>query len=80
MNFDPAPKKYPTWADIPRWQDIARKVTIGHWHKWFAWYPVKIHNERVWLKTVYRRKVTRYVDMDSWSIYEYGTVFDLLIE
>ena len=78
MNFNKAPK-YPTWADIPRWQDLARKVVIGPWTKWFAWYPVKVHGQRTWLKTVYRRKVTRYVDTDSWSIYEYGTAFDLLM-
>ncbi len=27
--------------------------------KWFAWYPVNIDNEWVWLKSVYR--VRRYV-------------------
>ena len=27
------------------------------WPEWFAWYPVLVHGNRVWLKTVYRRKV-----------------------
>ena len=26
-----------------------------HWHKWFAWYPVKIGKQRIWLKTIYRK-------------------------
>ena len=25
------------------------------WHKWFAWHPVRIGNERVWLETVERQ-------------------------
>lgn len=32
----------------------------GHWHKWFAWYPVKVtsddkHNHYVWLGFVGRK-------------------------
>ena len=80
MNFNPAPKKYPTWADIPKWDGtFPRKVTIGKWKKWFAWYPVNVHNKRTWLKTVYRRKINTYVDMEDWARYEYGTIFDVII-
>ena len=25
------------------------------WHRWFAWYPVRIDNERVWWEWVERR-------------------------
>jgi hypothetical protein len=25
------------------------------WHRWFAWYPVRIGNQRVWLETVERK-------------------------
>jgi hypothetical protein len=25
------------------------------WHRWFAWYPVRIGDERVWLEFVERR-------------------------
>jgi len=59
---------------------IARKITYSSWQKWFAWYPVKIHNKRVWLKTIYRRKINTYVDMEDWARYEYGTVFDVLTD
>ena len=79
MNFNPAPKRNPTWAKIP-YPDgtLPRKVTIGMWNKWFAWYPVKVHGQRTWLKTVYRRKINTYVDMEDWARYEYGTIFDIL--
>lgn len=50
------------------------------WKKWFAWYPVQVHSKRVWLKTVYRRKINTYVDMDDWARYEYGTIFDVLTD
>lgn len=29
--------------------------TLGKWHLWFAWYPVTIDDERVWLEKVQRR-------------------------
>jgi Fe-S cluster biosynthesis and repair protein YggX len=57
---------------------VFRKIVKGAWNKWFAWRPVKIHGNRVWFKTVYRRQVITYVDMDDWARYEYGTVFDIL--
>ena len=58
----------------------ARKIEVEPWHKWFAWHPIKIRGNRVWLKTVYRRNVISYVDMDNWATYEYATVFDLLTQ
>ena len=36
-----------------RWpvkEDKSRK-----WHKWFAWKPVKVRDENVWLETIIRR-------------------------
>lgn len=83
MNFNPAPKKYPTWADIPDLNDPLnwyRKRTVSLWKKWFAWHPVKVHGQRTWFKTVYRRKINTYVDMDNWARYEYGTIFDVLTD
>jgi hypothetical protein len=59
---------------------VAREIVKSPWEKWLAWYPVKVHNERVWLKTVYRRKINTYVDMDDWARYEYGTIFDVLTD
>lgn len=59
---------------------IARKIEYSSWCEWFAWHPVKVHGNRVWLKTVYRRKINTYVDMDNWARYEYGTIFDVLTD
>lgn len=60
------------------YNQVYRKVVTLSWEKWFAWYPVKVHGRRTWLKTVYRRSIISYVDMDDWSRYEYGTIFDVL--
>ena len=57
-----------------------RKTIVHPWKKWFAWYPVKVHGQRAWLKTVYRRKINTYVDMEDWARYEYGTIFDVLTD
>lgn len=27
---------------------------IANWHHWFAWYPVQVEQQRVWLETVER--------------------------
>ena len=59
---------------------MARKIEYMPWKKWFAWHPVIVHGNRVWLKTVYRRKINTYVDMDDWARYEYGTIFDVLTD
>ena len=34
------------------------KVFTGErpWHRWFAWYPVRIHDENYWLEYVLRKK------------------------
>ena len=57
---------------------VARKIVVEPWQEWFAWRPVKIHGRRVWLKTVYRRCIVSYVDMDDWARYEYGNIFDVI--
>ena len=60
------------------YNQVYRKVITLPWNKWFAWYPVSVHGNRVWLRTVYRRSIISYVDMDDWEHYEYGTLFDVL--
>lgn len=62
------------------YNQVYRKVITLPWEKWFAWYPVKVQGKRTWLRTVYRRSVHSYVDMDDWTKYEYGTIFDILKE
>lgn len=58
--------------------NVARKIELTPWEKWFAWYPIRVNGTVVWLKTVYRRSLTTYVDMDDWKHYQYGTIFDVL--
>lgn len=58
--------------------NIWRKIEVEPWAKWFAWHPVKIKGNRVWLRTIYRRRVANYSDMERWMYYEYGTLFDIL--
>lgn len=60
------------------YNQVYRKVVTLSWEKWFAWYPVKVHGKRTWLKTVYRRSIVSYADMDDWARYEYGTLFDVM--
>lgn len=62
------------------YNQVYRKIETSPWRQWFAWYPVKVHSKRVWLKTVYRRSLLTYVDMDDWQRYEYGTIFDIIKE
>jgi hypothetical protein len=59
---------------------VPRKQTASPWKPWFAWRPVKINGEYVWMTKVFRRCINTYVDMDNWERYEYGTLFDVLKE
>jgi hypothetical protein len=63
---------------MPIPEQVYRKVLTLPWQQWFAWYPVKIKGQRVWLKTIYRRSVLQYADMDNWHHWEYGTLFDVI--
>lgn len=57
---------------------VYRKRIYGDWEPWFAWHPVKIHDRRVWMRTVYRRSVQSFVDTEEWQSYQYGTIFDIV--
>ena len=58
---------------------FARKIEVMPWHIWFAWRPVTtVSGERVWLKKIYRRCINTYIDMDDWTRYEYGNIFDII--
>ena len=48
------------------------------WEKWFAWHPVKIHGNRQWLKTVYRKVEIFREDTAIYSGYAYGDIFDVI--
>jgi hypothetical protein len=36
-----------------RWQ--SRPSNKREWHRWFAWHPIKIDHQWVWLETVHRK-------------------------
>ncbi len=38
----------------------------GHWHRWFAWHPVCVNGQLVWLEAVDRRRREGQVD-DYWE-------------
>ena len=61
-------------------ETVARKIEKGAWQKWWAWRPVKIDDQRIWLKSIYRRKITKFVDNEQWSYYQYGTIFNILAD
>jgi hypothetical protein len=50
---------------VRRWKREAdKKDRLAEWHRWFAWYPVKVGMDwttgadiKVWLATVMRRRV-----------------------
>jgi len=49
------------------------------WTAWFAWYPVKVHEQYKWLTTVVRRPNNRVgVTHKDFMKWEYGDMFDLL--
>jgi hypothetical protein len=37
------------------------------WHSWFAWHPITIDGQRVWLRWIERRRYHRYLDDDWWG-------------
>jgi len=47
------------------------------WHRWFAWFPVRINDEQLlWLEYVHRKEIPKtYATYDDWTRYEYRTIF-----
>ena len=70
----------PEWRTL-RWTEQQFRIMNWRpkWEEWFAWRPVKVHGEWVWMETVYRRCLNTYVDYDDWKRYEYGNIFDKFI-
>lgn len=51
---------------------------LAKWQKWFAWYPIRIGNNKVWLETVYRRyKVYYGPGEEVWEV-QYTDMMGLL--
>ena len=58
--------------------NVARKIEVLPWKSWYAWRPIKLHGEWIWFEWVFRRCINTYVDMDDWTRYEYGNIFDVI--
>jgi len=43
----------------------------GIWRRWFAWYPVVIDDEWVWLEYVERRETWQPVGESAWRQYRH---------
>lgn len=54
------------------------------WKKTFAWFPkTTLSNKRIWLKTIYKRKIRCIAKMTSTcnpvvDVVQYGTPFDMM--
>lgn len=44
-----------------------RVRNLCSWHYWFAWHPIKIDNEWVWLEQVLRRKGLNYGGISEYT-------------
>lgn len=66
------------WDGSNHSNGMLRKKETGPWMKFFAYRPVRVHGELVWLQTVYRRRIHSYVDMENWTTWEYGNLFDIV--
>lgn len=84
MNYNPGPQG-PQGVQGPAGVSVgagyvARKIETMPWKSWYAWRPIKLHGEWVWFEWVFRRVINTYVDMDDWTRYQYGNIFDVLGE
>lgn len=59
------------------WPDYIQRARIKRdkykeWHDWFAWYPVRIdQNRKIWLETVQRRILYTSEDFPRFYGWEY---------
>ena len=55
----------------PHEQEMVRIAKMKQWHTWFAWYPVTVGEDRVWLETVLRRGSVHNVSDSGRAFFEY---------
>lgn len=44
-----------------------RRKRLETWRPWFAWRPVVVDNERVWLEWIFRRTKMHYAGLGEYS-------------
>lgn len=54
--------------------DPKKPVDHTEWHHWFAWHPVRIGPELVWLERVDRKGTHHYDSMGGCWSFEYRTI------
>ena len=56
------------------------RALLPRWEKWFAWKPVKVHGQRVWMRTIYRTRTLRFTEAAQGmaAVWVYGDIFDVL--
>ena len=70
------------YSNTGKWPDGIETVADSAWHRWFAWYPVEIHGDKVWGKMIYRKKHYIWLGIERGRPYRtvwwYGNIFDVL--
>src|SRR5262249_13675412 len=46
---------------------MAHRMKDDAWGSWFAWHPISVDGQRVWLHWIERRRYHRYLDDDWWG-------------
>jgi len=54
-----------------RWTATRKPSRKTTWHDWFAWHPVTIDGERVWLESVERRLEYHYGGCGDCVVYAF---------
>ena len=61
----------PTWAE--------KAFAKEQWHQWFAWHPVRVGDECIWLETIYRKGTYHASIAEVWT-WEYRATLDAIEE
>lgn len=64
------------WLDKKSQREFMRYKYLTNWHKWYAWYPVKIGNHYYWLEYIQRKCVALYYGDLSGDDTQYKTPED----
>ena len=55
----------------PHEQEMVRIAKMKQWHTWFAWYPVTIGDNQVWLETILRQGSVHSVSDSGRAYFDY---------
>ncbi|HEY6437041.1 MAG TPA: hypothetical protein VIY47_10660 [Ignavibacteriaceae bacterium] len=46
---------YKDYLDGPTWRDDTSMINVVEYRKKFAWFPIKINDDKIWLKRYYSK-------------------------